>query len=592
MDAAWFDSAELLLRKQKAIRRTLLERADLLDTRIAILGSSTTNELAALLELLLLREGIRPALYQSEYGKYFEEAVLDNARLVAQQPDIVVVYTSSRDLGYPPVDASDEVFAAAIAGELARFESIWQAISNATGAVIVQNNFALPEARVLGNLDAVAACGRVRFANTMNVAIAEAAAKRKRVYINDMASVAATLGLRSFNDTRRWLSYKIATTPEGSLEVSRSLAALVRAVYGRARKCLVVDLDNTLWGGVIGDDGPDKIVIGNETPEAEAYTMFQRYCLRLRERGVLLAVCSKNTASIALEGLKHPDSLLRIEHFSSFKANWEPKHENIVAISRELNIGLDSMVFVDDNPAERAIVSAQLPMVAVPEVGDDVSRFVEILERERYFETLALSSEDFARSGLYADNAKRAVQQSRFSDYGEYLDSLKMRAEIGPFKPVYVDRITQLTNKTNQFNLTTKRYTLAEIEQVAADGSRVALYGRLSDAFGDNGLITVVIGRQEGALLDIELWLMSCRVLKRDMEKAMLDAVVAECQRRGIAEIRGSYRRTAKNDLVAEHYAQLGFTLVERDGDASSLWRLTLADYENRNTHIREIAYG
>jgi len=583
------ESAETLLRKQKALRRTLLERADLLEVRIAVLGGSTTDEVVNLLELLLLRAGLKPVFYQSDYQKYFEEAVIDPARVIAFRPDIVWVYTSSRDVRYPPIDAKE--IQGFVDEELARFTAIWDSLQQHIGCVIVQNNFERPETALLGNMDAVSAAGRCRFVNALNERFAHAAESRKRLYLNDLASVATIVGQRALVDLRRWFGYKIFTTPAGSLEVARSMAALIRAMYGRARKCLVLDLDNTLWGGVIGDDGPDKIVIGRETPAAEAFTAFQEYCLRLRGRGVLLAVCSKNTAALAIEGFSHPDSVLRMEHFASFKANWEPKHENIVAISRELNIGLDSLVFVDDNPAERAIVAAQLPTVAVPDVGSEVVDFIPILERERYFETLALSGEDLVRAGLYADNAKRAVQESRFSNYGEYLDSLQMKAEIAPFRAVYLDRITQLTNKTNQYNLTTRRYTQAEIEQIAVDPARIALYGRLSDAFGDNGLITVVIGHQIGPILDLDLWLMSCRVLKRDMELAMLDAVVATCQRRDIRELRGLYKRTAKNELVVDHYARLGFALVEQ-GPQQSTWSLDLAAYRSRNTHIREISSG
>ena len=585
------ESADTLLRKQKALRRAFLERSDLLELRLAVLGGSTTDEVVNLTELLLLRAGLKPAFYQSDYQKYFEEAVVDPARLIAFRPDIVWIYTSARDLRYPPIDASASILDQHLDREMARFRTIWDSLEQQVGCVIVQNNFEQPETHLLGNMDAVSAAGQVRFVNALNERFAREADARQRLYLHDLASVAALVGQRHFVDPRRWFGYKIFTTPEGSLEVARSMAALVRAIYGRARKCLVLDLDNTLWGGVIGDDGPDKIVIGRETPAAEAFTAFQEYCLRLRERGVLLAVCSKNTAALAIEGFSHPDSVLRMEHFASFKANWEPKHENLIAISRELNIGLDSLVFVDDNPAERAIVAAQLPMVAVPEVGSEVVDFVAILERERYFETLSLSGEDLVRANLYADNAKRAVQESRFSNYGEYLDSLQMKAEIAPFRAVYLDRITQLTNKTNQYNLTTRRYTQAEIEHIAVDPTRLALYGRLSDAFGDNGLITVVIGHQINQTLELELWLMSCRVLKRDMELAMLDAVVAACQRRDIRELRGRYLRTAKNDLVADHYSRLGFSLVE-EGPQQSSWSLDLAAYRPRNTHIREISSG
>ena len=245
---------------------------------------------------------------------------------------------------------------------------------------------------------------------------------------------------------------------------------------------------------------------------------------------MLLAVCSKNNEEIARQGFAHPDSVLRLEHFASFKANWEPKHENLLAIAQELNLGVDSFVFVDDNPAERTIVQAQLPAVAVPDVGSEVSQFAAVIERGRYFEPISLSGEDLARAALYQTNAARSSAEAKFANYGEYLDSLEMTAEIERFRPVYMERIAQLTNKTNQFNLTTRRYTLAEMEAIARDPQYIGLYGRLADKFGDNGLISVVLGRREGSMLHLDLWLMSCRVLKRDMELAMLDALAERAQ--------------------------------------------------------------
>jgi len=338
---------------------------------------------------------------------------------------------------------------------------------------------------------------------------------------------------------------------------------------------------------VIGDDGPDKIKIGKETAEAEAFTSFQEYCLRLRERGILLAVCSKNSEPIALQGLEHPESVLKPRHFSCFKANWEPKHENIQAIAAELNIGLDSLVFVDDNPAEREIVSAQLPMVAVPDVGSDVTGFIRVLEEGRYFEPVALSNEDLNRAGQYEANTQRLVQQSQFASYAEYLASLEMSAEIAPFKAVYLERITQLINKTNQFNLTTRRYTLAEIEKIASDSGYITLYGKLADKFGDNGLISIIIGRREGQVLHLDLWLMSCRVLKRGMEDAMMDTLVAASISQGVTEIRGYYIHTEKNGMVSGHYETLGFEPASEEPGRST-WRIALnADYVLRNKHIQ-----
>ncbi len=359
---------------------------------------------------------------------------------------------------------------------------------------------------------------------------------------------------------------------------------------GRTRKVLVLDLDNTVWGGVIGDDGPERIVIGRETPRAEAYTAFQEYCIALKRRGVLLAVSSKNDERIARLGFEHPDSVLKLSDFSAFRANWEPKSENIRQIAEELNLGLDSLVFVDDNPAERHLVAEQLPAVAVPDVGSDPANYPRLIEQARLFEIASLSEEDLSRTELYARNAERAATASAFANYGEYLTSLEMAAEIAPFNATYLDRIVQLTNKTNQFNLTTRRYTLAEMEAISADTSFVTLYGRLADRFGDNGLVSVIVGRSDGNVLEIELWLMSCRVLKRDMELAMLDSLVASARRLGVRTIRGIYLPTDRNSMVSDHYEKLGFSPGTMTAQRSE-WHLDLTSTnhmpKNRFIQIR-----
>ncbi len=585
---------ELLLRQRKSLYRDLQQRPNLLKVRIAIVGGSTTNEVADLLELLLLDQGIQPIFYQSEYNQYFEDTVIDPSRIVKFQPDVVYIFTSSVNIqNFPPFDASESDLSDCVSAEKMRFAAIWESLRERIGCVVIQNNFELTAYRLLGNLDCTSPGGYVRFINCLNAELAQEASLRPMLSINDLNSIAAMIGLSRFHDVKRWFSYKLISTPQGSLAIAKSVAAIIGSNYGRSRKCLVLDLDNTLWGGVIGDDGPDKIKIGKETAEAEAFTAFQQYCLRLRDRGIILAACSKNSEEIAKKGFEHPDSVLKLNHFSCFKANWDPKHENIKAIADELNIGLDSLVFVDDDPAEREIVSAQLPMVAVPDIGNDVATFISILEEGCYFEPTTLSSEDLKRADQYESNAHRSLQQSRFATYEEYLDSLDMNAEIAPFKTVYLERITQLINKTNQFNLTTRRYTFPEVERIASDPNYITLYGKLIDKFGDNGLVSVIIGRQKSQSLHIDLWLMSCRVLKRDMELAMVDSLVAACLQHDIKTIYGYYIRTERNDIVCGHYAKLGFEPAGEDEHNQSVWKLELTDaYVPRNKHIKEPVRG
>jgi FkbH-like protein len=579
---------EFILRR-RGLRRQQLMRADLKDIRIAVLGGTTTNELVDFLEIFLLKSGFRPAFYQSAYGRYYEDAVLEPEVIAAFKPDIVYIHTCSFNIqGFPPVNCAEADFASFVQAEVNRYRAMWTSLSNSVGCQVVQNNFELSAHAILGNLDAVSPGGATRFVNELNREFALEAAANPRLTVQDLAGISARVGLNQWFDPVRWFSSKIANTVEGTFAIAGSLAALVRAIYGRSRKVLVLDLDNTLWGGVIGDDGPDNIVIGRETPIAESYAAFQEYCLSLRARGVLLAVCSKNDDEVARQGFAHPDSILKLEHFSAFKANWEPKHENILAIAQELNLGVDSFVFADDNPAERTLVEAQIPGIAVPDLGNDVTKYAAIIEAGRYFEQLSLGTEDLTRAKIYEQNAQRANLAQKFANYDEYLDSLWMTAEIGAFNSTYMKRIAQLTNKSNQFNLTTRRYTLAEIESAARDGKHIGIYGKLTDRFGDNGLISVVLGTIDRGELHLDLWLMSCRVLKREMEIAMLDALVEQAKTRYIESIVGYYVPTAKNGMVADHYQKLGFSLVSKnEASGATVWSLDLSNYSARSRHIR-----
>ena len=585
---SWPVDAAYLARNARKLIRQLRGQPLERKIRIAILGGSTSQELALFLEVLLLARGFDPQFWHSEYGRYWEDAALGNDELNAFAPELIYVHTGSQNIrNWPEINVSEDEAEAAARSEIARFIQIWDGLQSRSQAVILQNNFELPDIRILGNYDAVYPAGRVRFTERLNALIADEVRQRPYLVLNDVCYLSARIGLDNWYDPARWFSYKLATTPQASAELAFNLTALICARYGLSKKVLVLDLDNTVWGGVIGDDGADAIVIGRETPRAEAYTHFQEYVRRLRQRGIVLAVASKNEDATAREGFSHPDSVLKIGDFSSFKANWEPKHENIQNIAHELSLGLDSFVFADDNPAERSLVASQLPSIAVPEISEDAAASLRILDRNQYFETLSLSEEDLARSSQYAGNAKRNELQAKFANYGEFLASLEMSSEAGPFAPPYLERIAQLTGKTNQFNLTTRRYSLAEIESIARDPAFITRYLRLADRFGDNGLISVVVGRLDATTLHIDLWLMSCRVLKRDVELLMLDELATAARQAGARTLRGYYVRTPKNNMVGRHYESLGFTLVAGTDDASE-WTLALDDYQAKNKHIRQ----
>jgi FkbH-like protein len=581
-----------ILRKRHAIRNELLKQPNLIQTRIAILGGSTTAEVKGMLELFLLAQGIQPAFYESGYNRYWEDALFENPDLWSFRPDIVFIHTTWHNVSqFPePLEAAVEV-EARVRREMSRFESMWEKLHTGLGAVIIQNNFDLPRLRPLGNLEASESFGRVSFLLRLNAEFGNYARSHSRFLINDILYLSAQVGLTAWLDHSYWYNFHMALSPTATVAMARNVASIVKSVYGKSKKCLILDLDNTLWGGVIGDDGLQNLILGRDHPIGEAFLNFQQYVKDLRHRGVILAVCSKNDAENAKEGFSHPDSVLKLEDFSAFIANWDPKPENIRKIAEELNIGLDSVVFVDDNPVERALVAEQLPEVAVPEVGADVSCFAEILEHEQYFEVDKVVQDDVNRSAYYTSNAQRSAYEADFCNYGEFLASLEMTAEISPFVPVYLERITQLINKTNQFNLTTKRYTSAEVEAIAHDPAFITLYGRLSDRFGDNGLVSVLMGRVHDDTIELDLWLMSCRVLKREMELAMFDALVEQCQERGIRKITGVYIPSKKNNMVAGHYLSLGFDRLDGTSGGQEVWQYEVPQtYSARTRYIRRTA--
>jgi FkbH-like protein len=572
-----FDAAEIL-RKKKSLRRTLLEGGPFLDKKIAILGGSTTAEIKDILELFLLKAGIRPTFYQSEYNKYHEDVMFSAPELLDFKPDLVYIHTSSRNISaYPGMSDSTADVEQRLENQLAHFRALWDKIESDLACPIIQNNFEEPWDRPLGNLDAWDPRGRSRFTGALNSAFAAEAARRPSLYLQDLHYLASQYGLLRWHDRSLWYLYKYALAYEAIPPLAHNLAAMVGAMFGASRKCLVLDLDNTLWGGVIGDDGIEGIQLGPETPEGEVFAAIQRYAKDLKERGIILAVSSKNEDATARSGFSHPDSAFSADDFASFKANWFPKPESIAALAGEINIGIDSLVFLDDNPAERALVRAETPLVAVPELGSDAATYLDVLDNARYFETLSLSGDDLQRSEQYALNAKLSGAQAQFVDYDSFLKHLEMQGDIQAVSPLYHDRVAQLINKSNQFNVTTRRYTLNEVAAAAADPAQVTLYGRLKDRFGDHGLVSVVLASPAGQDLAIDLWVMSCRVLKRGLEQAMLEQLILAARAKKYRRLLARYLPTAKNGMVKDLFTSLGFALVERKADGEASWTLDLA---------------
>ncbi len=580
-----FDSG-YLLKKQKSIRKELKnDGKKRIPVKIAVLGGSTANAVADQLELFLLNYGIEPQFYLSEYAQFWQDAMFPPNELTDFKPDLVYFHTTNRNITrFPAVSDAAEEVGGIITDEFERFKQAWESVRDKFGCPIIQNNFELPAFRLLGNKDCSDIHGRVRMINELNRLFAEYANENKNFYINDINYLSACYGLDKWSDNTAWQMYKYALALPAVPVLAANIAAIIKAIYGKNKKVLALDLDNTLWGGIVGDDGVEGIKIGMELPQGQVYSEFQEYIRLHKDIGVLLTVCSKNERENAIAGLEHPAGTLKPDDFTVIKANWEPKDRNLVETAQELSLLPESFVFADDNPAERAIVRGQIAGAAVPEM-DGAENYIRILDRNRYFEVVSLSEDDKGRTEMYKANAQRASLEKSFSDYGEYLDSLEMKAEIKPFAPLYFQRIAQLTNKSNQFNLTTRRFTESEIAAAASDNAKITLYGKLADKFGDNGVVSVVIGRLDGETLHLDLWLMSCRVLKREMELAMLDEVVCAAKARGVTKIIGHYLPTAKNGMVKELYGSFGFTKT-LESDEEAVWELEAAGYLPKTRHI------
>jgi FkbH-like protein len=538
--------------------------ATMRQSRIAILGSSTTALLPPLLKALAFRDGIRAEFYEGLYGAYQQEILNPESGLYAFAPNVIILALHWRDLHLSPAIDHAQEAQALVETQAGRFAQFWQTLAERSSAHVIQYAFDLPAEEAWGSLSMALPGGRARLIHAVNEQLRREA-HGKSVSILETTRVAMEVGLARWSDPLMWWKAKQHPGPEALPALAEALLAQVRAICGLTRKVIAVDLDNTLWGGVIGEDGLDGIKVGPGTPEGEAHAALQQYLKELSMRGILLAVCSKNNPEDAqLPFGRHPGMVLRLEDFAAFVANWKDKATNLRAIADELSLGLDSFVFLDDNPMEREWIRSQLPQVAMPEGGASVYGFQRALDRGRYFESLVLSKEDLARARQYRDEAQRRELQQGAQSMGDFLAGLKMQAACLPVTPANLERVTQLTNKTNQFNLTTRRYTRPQVQELTALPGAWARAFQLEDCFGGYGLIGVIFCRRlRPSAWEIDTWLMSCRVLGRQMEQFMFDQLMAAAQMAGIEELIGVYRPTGKNALVAQHYDKLAFRLVD-----------------------------
>lgn len=540
--------------------------------RVAIVGTGTLSFWAGALHPALYAAGIWSEVFTGDFGQYQQEIADPSSQLAKFAPEVVVIAAGREALGLPEVSSDAD---AAVADVIERFRGLWTVCQERFGATVIQCNFEIPEVEPFGRLSSALAGGRARLLQRINLQLWDAA-ERANVAIFDQNEAAAEYGKRRWNEVGMWIAAKQHPAAEALPSLARRVAALVRAACGLTSKCLVLDLDGTLWGGVIGEDGLIGIRLGGDA-EGEAYTAFQRYVQALRRRGIPLAVCSKNNEADAVAVFReHPETVLREDDFAVFLANWEPKPDNLRRVASMLNIGIDSLVFLDDNPVERNFIRKELPEVEVPELPDDPALYVEALHRTYLFESLTFTEEDRRRADSYRENAQRSQMATGSADVDSYLAGLGMKLELRPFDELNVPRIVQLINKTNQFNLTTRRATAAEVGQWMRSDKCYTQAMRLRDRFGDSGLTGVLVAFQEGDVVRIDNWLMSCRVLGRRIENAMLASVIAFAQRVGARALAGEYLPSAKNAQVKDLYDRLGFTRAEERGDGSAVYELAL----------------
>jgi FkbH-like protein len=581
-----FTSAQTLARLQRLLASRLPHPGKV--HQVALLGTTTTDQLAQLLSLFLFAFGLDASVEEAPYGALRQEILDPDSRLNKSKPRTVILATGWRDLLHAPEPGDGrEAVSERVRKESSEWASLWAMLYTRLGCQIVQNNFDRPPWRIFGNLDGRHSASLGRYIGLVNQALADEAPAY--VTLHDLDALAASVGRWTWGDERFYHHAKLPCAPEYLVDYAHSLASLVAAQGGLARKCLVLDLDNTLWGGVIGDDGLAGIRLGQGDPEGEAYQAFQRYVKGLRSRGVILAVCSKNEAHIAREAFeRHDGMILKLDDIACFVANWNDKPANLRLIAQQLNIGLNALVFADDHPAERAAVRQLTPEVAVPEMPEDPAGYVRAIERHRYFQVISVNAEDLGRTEMYRANAAREQSAASASSLDDFLESLQMRAIIAPIRAATLERTAQLIGRSNQFNLTTRRYSVAEVQALAARPEWITRTVGLADRFGDNGLISVVLAVADTGVLRIDTWLMSCRVLKRGVEDLLLNHLVREALRRGLHAIQGEYVPTAKNGLARDHYARLGFRCRETGNDGRTLWDLAVDAYEDRPVHIAE----
>jgi len=534
--------------------------------KLAVMGDCATQHLATAIRGYGIHAGLGLSVFDADYNQIDAQVMDPSSELYEFAPNAVLIQMCTEKL-YEAFCAAPLNRRGSFAEDTyAHIAQVWERINANTRVTVLQCNFPLMDDGSFGQYGNKTQDSFLFQQRKLNYLLMQGCQEVKNVYVLDLDALQTACGREKFADPKLYYIAKMPISVDVLPAVAKNVVDMVLALRGAVKKCVVLDLDNTLWGGVIGDDGLSGIQIG-ELGLGHAFSDFQAWLKELKNRGMLLAVCSKNNESAAKEPFeKHPEMVLRLEDFSMFVANWEDKASNIRAIQKALNIGMDSLVFLDDNPFERNLVRSLIPEITVPELPEDPALYLQYLRSLGLFETASYSADDSSRTQQYREQAERAVFESSFQSYDAYLEGLGMLAVAAPFDTFHYPRIAQLTQRSNQFNLRTVRYTEAEIEALAQDDSHICLYFMLKDKFGDHGLISVVIlDKQEDSTLFVSEWLMSCRVLKRGMEEFIVNKMLQTAAEHGFRKVVGEYIPTPKNAMVKDLYEKMGFVRVDEN---------------------------
>ncbi len=552
--------------------------------KLAILGDCATQHIAKAIKGYAVERNVALDVFDADYNQILAQVFDDDSELYSFNPDYILMIQCTEKLY--------EKYCSTPVAERCNFSdktvsqicSYWEKIRSTCKARILQFNFPEIDDNVFGSFANGTESSFLFQLRKLNFLLNTAASSSKNVFIVDIMSLQNRIGRNQYFDPKLYYIAKIPISLDVLPDIARVVNDVICALNGSFKKCVILDLDNTLWGGVIGDDGLDGIQIG-ELGLGHAFSDFQQWLKELKQRGIILAVCSKNNEDAAKEPfIKHPDMILRLDDISAFVANWEDKAQNIRSIQKALNIGFDSMVFIDDNPFERNLVHSMIPEITVPELPEDPSLYLEYLRSLNLFETASYSEEDVSRTKQYQDEFNRNIAKDKFETYDDYLKNLEMKAESGPFRQFDFPRISQLTQRSNQFNLRTVRYTEAEIADIAESDKYLTISFSLEDNFGNHGLISVVIlEKHDDGILFINTWLMSCRVLKRGMEEFIVNTIIETAQKNGFNSVVGEYIKTPKNAMVKDIYSRMGFEQI-----SDTIYQANTDSFVKNKTYIKE----